>query len=99
MAWASEARVDCISPANLSLLVYRDDVLFTTESVVVTPNVRSLYRVPLPHSTKARRLRLVLKATNPAGSLNPGFECYYVSVRHRGTGKFVTLYDALGDAA
>jgi hypothetical protein len=97
MAWLSEAEVDCISPVNLDLRVYRDDVLYTTQPVVVVPEKRSLYRVPLPRETKSRRIRLVLATTNPAGSSHPGFEPYDVRVRHQGSGNVTSLMPVRSD--
>jgi hypothetical protein len=97
IAWLNEAEIDCISPADISLLIYRDDVLYRTLPVVVKPRVRSAYRVALPRGTKSRRLRLVLKATNAAGDADPGFEPYSMRVRHRGTGNMTELPITMGD--
>ena len=99
MAWLAEAEIDCDSPADLSLKIYRDDVLWDTLPVGVKPNVRSVYRVSMPLETKAKRLRLVVVTTNSAGEDNPGFEPWGMRVRHRGSGNFTELSFASGDAA
>lgn len=89
MVWISEVEVDCISPVNLQMDVYLDDVLKTTQPVVVLPGRRSAYRVPVPRGCKARAPRIVFRTTNPDGVGNPGFEPYRVRVRDRGTGTAV----------
>lgn len=86
MSWLQEVEIDCISPANLEMDLYLDDVLKTTQPVIVKANRRSTYRVPLPKGSKARAPRLVFRTTNSGGSSNPGFEPYMVRVRDRSTG-------------
>ena len=85
-AWLEEVEIDCISPSDLSLLVYKDDVLYTTLGVTVTPDVRTVYRVPVPRETKARRLRLLLETTASDGESDVGFECYGIRTRLRSSG-------------
>ena len=86
MVWLTEAEIDCISPVDLEVDLYLDDLLYTTQPVVVKPGRRSSYRIPFPRSSKARAPRLVFRTTNPNGSSNPGFEAYRVRVKDRGTG-------------
>jgi hypothetical protein len=99
MAWLTEAEVDCWSPVNLNMLIYKDDVYWTTQPVVVVPNKRSAWRVVMPKGTKAKRLRLVLRSTNPNGDNNQGFEPYAVRVRYHGSGNMTSLYVTGGDNA
>lgn len=99
LAWLTEAEIDCITRADLSLLIYKDDTLFRTLSVPITATGRTVTRVPLPKNTKSRRLRLVWKTTNDAGEDDPGFEPYGFRVRHRGSGNMTDLPFATGDAA
>ncbi len=86
MVWMVEAEIDCISGYDLEMDLYLDDVLYTTETVVVKPNKRSMYRIPFPRGSKARSPRIVFRTTAPDGVSNPGFEPYRVRVRDRGTG-------------
>ena len=84
--WLQEVEVDCISPSDLTAKVYIDDTLYTTQSVVVTANKRSVYPVPVPRGTKGRRLRILLQTTASAGAGNVGFECFRIRARQVGTG-------------
>lgn len=86
IVWLQEAEIDANSPSDLYLQVYLDDVLYATETVTVTPNVRTVYRVPLPRGSKSRRPRLVVKtsAADAAGEI--GFDPYFVRVRTRNSG-------------
>jgi hypothetical protein len=86
LVWLQEIELDANSPSDLSALVYLDDVLFTTETVTVTPNVRTVYRVPLPRGTKSRRPRIVVKTTAADGAGEIGFDPYFVRVRTRNSG-------------
>lgn len=87
LVWMNEAEVDCISPVDLQLLVYLDDVLHGSPlSVQVKPNVRSSYRVVLPKGSKARRPRMEIRTTNANGMGSIGFECYTVRIRERSSG-------------
>jgi hypothetical protein len=97
LAWVVESEIDCISPVDLTLTVYKDDVLHASIPVVVKPNVRSVYRSIMPRGTKARRLRLVFTTTNADGDSNPGFEPYFVRVRHAGSGNMTELPIGQGD--
>jgi hypothetical protein len=86
IVWLQEVEIDANSPSDLSVLVYLDDRLFTTEAVGVTANVRSVYRVPLPRGTKSRRPRIVVKTTAADGAGEIGFDPYFVRVRTRNSG-------------
>ena len=86
VVWLQEVEIDANSPSDLQVLAYLDDRLFTTESVTVTANVRSVYRVPLPRGTKSRRPRLVVKTTAADGAGEVGFDPYFVRVRTRNSG-------------
>ncbi len=86
MQWIQEVELDAVSPVNLEMLVYLDDVLHSTQPVAVIPNQRSLYRVTTIRGTKARRPRLLFRTTNPNGSGALGFEPYSVRVRAPGSG-------------
>lgn len=97
MAWLAESEFDCQSASDLSLLIYKDDVLWRTLPISVTPGVRTLYITTLPNGTKARRLRLMLKAVNGNGSGPVGFEPFGWRVRHRGSGGAIELPIAQGD--
>ena len=66
--------------------MYLDDRLWTTETVTVTANVRTVYRVPLPRGTKSRRPRIVVKTTAADGAGEIGFDPYMVRVRTRNSG-------------
>lgn len=99
VVWLQEVEVDANSPSNLSVLVYLDDTLFTTESVSVTANIRTVYRVPLPRGTKSRRPRIVVKTTASDGAGEIGFDPYFVRVRTRSSGnqsgnQFKTVWPA-----
>lgn len=84
--WLQEIEIDANSPSNLQALVYLDDRLWTTETVTVTANVRTVYRVPLPRGTKSRRPRIVVKTTAADGAGEIGFDPYMVRVRTRNSG-------------
>ncbi len=88
MVWLQEAEVDCISPSNLTLYMYIDDTLYTTQTVTVSANKRSVYIVPLPRGTKGRRPRAVIKTTASDGAGSIGFECFRVRFREVGSGNF-----------
>jgi len=99
LVWLQEVEIDANSPSNLSVLLYLDDRLFTTEAVAVTANVRSVYRVPLPRGSKSRRPRLVVKTTAADGAGEIGFDPYFVRVRTANSGnqagaKFRTVWPA-----
>lgn len=97
-AWLGEVEIDCVSPNDLYLDIYKDDVLYTTLDVPIRPNVRSVYRNIMPHGVKARRVRLVYRTTNEDGSGNIGFEPYSVKIRHAGTGDVTELPYGQGDS-
>jgi len=84
--WLQEVEVDANSPSDLEVLVYLDDRLYTTESVTVTANVRTVYRVPLPRGCKSRRPRIVVRTTAADGAGEIGFDPYFVRVRTRSSG-------------
>lgn len=86
LIWLQEVEIDANSPSDLSLLLYLDDTLYTTESVSVTANVRTVYRVPLPRGSKSRRPRLVVKTTAADAAGEIGFDPYFVRVRERSSG-------------
>lgn len=99
LVWLQEVEIDANSPTDLSVLLYLDDRLFTTESVVVTANVRSVYRVPLPRGSKSRRPRIVVRTTAADGAGEIGFDPYFVRVRTSNSGnqagaKFRTVWPA-----
>ena len=97
MAWINEVEVDCISADQLRLLIYRDDVLWATLPLAITPGVRSQSRTQVPRGTKAYRLRLVLETLHESGCMDPGFEAYDLRVRHRRSGNFTSLFAGGGD--
>jgi len=86
LTWIQEVECDCISPVNLELVPYKDDVAQSPLTIAVTPNRRSMYRRVIPRGLKARRPRLLIRTTNPSGTGNIGFEPYSVRVRTRGSG-------------
>jgi hypothetical protein len=86
VVWLQELEVDANSPSNLEVLVYLDDRLYTTETVTVTANVRTVYRVPLPRGTKSRRPRVVVKTSAADGAGEIGFDPYFVRARTRNSG-------------
>jgi len=84
--WLQEVEIDASSPSDLEVLVYLDDRLYATESVSVTANVRSVYRVPLPRGCKSRRPRVVVRTSAADGAGEIGFDPYFVRVRTRSSG-------------
>lgn len=86
VVWLQEVEIDANSPSDLYAMVYLDDRLFTTETVTVTANVRTVYRVPLPRGTKSRRPRIVVKTSAADGAGEIGFDPYFVRVRTRNSG-------------
>jgi hypothetical protein len=74
LAWVNQVELDCYSPENLYLDVYKNGVLHSTELVQVTPNVRDIYTVILPRDTKARRLTMWLRTVSVAAEGQAGFE-------------------------
>jgi len=86
MVWLQEIEIDANTPSNLYALVYLDDQLYTTQTVTVTANVRTVYRVPLPRGTKSRRPRIVVKTSASDGAGEVGFDPYFVRVRTRSSG-------------
>lgn len=86
LMWLQEIEIDANSPSDLYALVYLDDTLYTTETVTVTANVRTVYRVPLPRGTKSRRPRIVVKTSASDGAGEVGFDPYFVRVRTRNSG-------------
>lgn len=99
VVWLQEVEVDANSPSDLSVLVYLDDRLYTTESVSATANVRTVYRVSLPRGTKSRRPRIVVKTSAADGAGEVGFDPYFVRVKTRNSGnqsgnRFKTVWPA-----
>jgi hypothetical protein len=86
LVWLQEIELDVNSPSDLAVLIYLDDTLISTESVSVTANVRTVYRVPVPRGTKSRRPRIVVKTTASDAAGEIGFDPYFVRVRTRNTG-------------
>jgi hypothetical protein len=86
IVWLQEVEIDANSPSNLVLQTYLDDRLWDTQTVSVTANVRSVYRVPLPRGSKSRRPRLVVKTSAADGAGEVGFDPYFVRVRTRDSG-------------
>lgn len=84
--WLQEIEIDANALADLLALVYLDDRLYTTETVTVSANVRTVYRVPLPRGTKSRRPRIVVKTSAADGAGEIGFDPYFVRVKTRGSG-------------
>jgi hypothetical protein len=99
IVWLQEVEIDANSPSDLYVMVYLDDRLFTTETVSVTANVRTVYRVPIPRGAKARRPRIVVKTSAADGAGEIGFDPYFVRVRTRTSGnqggaKYRTVWPA-----
>lgn len=86
LVWLQELEVDANTPSDLYAMVYLDDVLYTTETITATANVRTVYRVPLPRGTKSRRPRVVIKTSASDGAGEIGFDPYFVRARTRNTG-------------
>jgi len=86
VAWLQEVELDANSPSDLTMMLYIDDTLYDTQTVTVTPNVRTMYRIPLPRGSKGRRPRLVFKTTASDGAGEIGFDPYMVRVRARNSG-------------
>lgn len=86
LVWLQEVEIDANSPSDLVLMTYLDDRLFDTQTVTVTADVRSVYRVQLPRGSKSRRPRLVVKTSAADGAGEVGFDPYFVRVRTRDTG-------------
>ncbi len=97
LAWVNQVEIEACSTANLLLDVYKNGVLHSTETVVITPNERDMYTVVPPRDTKARRLGMVLRTSNPAGEGFVGFECWMIRVRHAATGNVTELDITAGD--
>jgi len=97
LAWVNQVELEVQSAANLYLDIYKNGVLHSTESVVVTPNVRDMYTIVPPRDTKARRLSMVLRTSNAAGEGFVGFECWGARVRHASTGNVTELNLGTGD--
>jgi hypothetical protein len=86
MVWFKEVEIDCISPANLEMDIYLNDVLKDTVTITVTPNKRAAYRTEVPKGCKASAPRLVFRTTNADATGDVGFEPYRVRIKERGTG-------------
>lgn len=98
IGWATQIEIDCNSGSDLSLEIYKNDVLHATLPVPVTPNVRDVYTVVTPRKTHARRLGFILKTTAADASGQVGFECYSFKVRHGITGNMTELMIGTGDS-
>jgi hypothetical protein len=85
-SWLRQVEVDCISPADLKLLIYIDDVLVETLPITVLPNRRHNYRVSLPRGVKGSRPRLVIQTTASDAAGNVGFEPYAVRIKTANSG-------------
>jgi len=81
MTWLYEVEFDANAAEDVTMELYINDVLKSTSSITVTPNVRKPYFIPLARGTKGYRPRLVFytDSANAAGAV--GFECYNVRVR------------------
>jgi hypothetical protein len=92
LAWITDLVLDTDAAVATDLYVdlYKDDTLFTTLTVVIGAR-RSTYPIPVPRGFKARRPRVVFRASAADGAGNVGFEPYGVAVRRRGTGTFTEL--------
>jgi hypothetical protein len=91
VVWLQELEIDANSPSDLEALVYLDDRLYTTQSVPVSSNVRTVYRVPLPRGTKSRRPRIVIRTSAADGAGEIGFDPYMVRIRTRNSGNQSSL--------
>ncbi len=91
IVWLQELEVDCISPSNLTVDIYIDDTLYDTRPLVVQPNKRSMYIVPLKRGTKGRRPRVRISTTASNGAGEVGFELFRVRYRHAGSGNMYEI--------
>lgn len=80
-SWIRQVEVDCISPVNLTLTVFIDDVQRYQTTVNVVPGKRGLYRLTMPRGLGGARPRFLLQSTNPANFGPVGFEPYAIRVR------------------
>ena len=97
LAWVSHVYLDCYSPVDLQLQIYKDGTLYDTCDIPVTANIRDEYTVVMPRGTKGRRLRFIVVTTNSAGEGDVGFEPYSISVKNAVSGKVTELPFNQGD--
>ncbi len=97
LAWINQVEIECYSPNNLYLDIYKNGVLHTTETVTVTANIRDVFTVVPPRDTKGRRLMMWLRTSNADGEGHLGFELYMVRVRHAASGNVTELALTQGD--
>lgn len=90
LAWFKELEITCKSGSNLTVTPYFDDVAQADQTVVVTPNVVTTYRVVLPRGSVGYKARFKIATTAADGSNDPGFECYSVRMRLAPTGNATT---------
>jgi hypothetical protein len=90
MVWLTEVELDCISPANIVMTPYLDDIVQNPVTITVKPNQRSTYRIRpqrgVGSSLKARRVKLAFATTNANGVGSVGFEPFFIRVHHRPSG-------------
>ena len=81
MTWLYEVEFDANAAEDVTMELYINDVLKSTSSITVSPNVRKPYFVPLARGTKGYRPRLVFYTDSADAVGAVGFECYNVRVR------------------
>jgi hypothetical protein len=97
LAWVSHVYLDCYSPVDLQLQIYKNGSLYDTCDIPVTANERDEYTVVMPRGTKGRRLQFKVITTNSAGQGDVGFEPYSLSVKNALSGKVTELPFNAGD--
>jgi hypothetical protein len=86
LVWVREIKMKVCSPSNLSVKVYGDGVLLSTETIVVTANVDTIYSVPVGRTIRGKQLRVLVETSAASGVGEIGFEPYWIQVRSRRTG-------------
>lgn len=91
LAWITQVEFDVSADHDLYFDIYKQGVLHTRETVVVTPGIRDNYTVTIPRETKGRRLQMYLRTSQASGEGFLGFELYALRVRSGTTGNLTEL--------
>jgi len=81
VVWLQNVEIDAICTNDFTLELYHDDVLKYSVGVTVTPGVRTVYPIPLPRGSQARRPRFIFRTQAADAEGHVGFDCYGVRAR------------------
>jgi hypothetical protein len=97
VVWLQSVEFDAICSNDFTMDLYLDDRLYYSVDVTAVAGERTVYSIPVPRGSQARRARLVFKTQSADAEGHVGFDCYGIQIRVPSSGNqsgspFIQVY-------